>query len=137
MKCKNSERIIHNNLGMALIELVISITILSIALLGIHARLTTSMNIIGDSKNQTKALMIAKSLMNEFRDNNMREADISDSSIDKYPDFTYDRTTIRYEDEFITPMINPMIINKVTIKVKWEYKGKEQSSELSMIYQAK
>jgi len=99
------------------------------------------MDIIDDSKNQTKALMIAKSLMNEFRNNNMREADIADSPIDKnknnYPDFTYDRTTIRYEDEYITSMIEPIIINKATIKVKWKYKGKDRSSELSMIYQAK
>jgi len=125
------------NKGFALLEVLIAVTILSISLLGIHSMVIRNMNIIADSKNQTKALMIAKSLMNEFRYNNMREADISDSAIENYPDFTYDRVTSRYEDEFITPMIKPMIINKATIKVKWKYKGKEISSELSMIYQAK
>ena len=127
------------NTGFVLLEVLIAVTILSIFLLHVHSRVTTNMNIIGDSKNETKALMIAKSLMNEFRHNNMREADISDAPVDKdnYPDFTYDRTTIRYEDGFITPLIEPLIINKATITVKWKYKGKERSSELSMIYQAK
>jgi hypothetical protein len=97
----------------------------------------TSLNFISDSKNHTKAIIIAKSLMNDFRNNNMRDADISDSPIDNYPDFTYDRETIRYEDSFITPMIEPLIINKATIRVKWKYKDKDRVSELSMIYQAK
>jgi competence protein ComGC len=142
MKYKNlTNDLISNNTkrdqGLALIEVIISITILSFVLLRIYPIFILNMEIIGDSKNHTKALMIAKSLMNEFRNNNMQEADISDSPIDNYPDFTYDRTTIRYEDGFITPMIEPLIINKATIKVKWKYKEKEKSSELSMIYQAK
>jgi|GEM_PF-282038 len=140
MKCKNLiNNLIFNNTkrdqGLALIEVIISITILSLVLLRIYPIFILNMNIIGDSKNQTKALMLAKSLMNEFRNDNMREADITDSPIDNYPDFTYDRTTIRYEDDFITPMIEPLIINKATITVKWKYKDKERSSELSMIYQ--
>jgi len=123
--------------GLALLEVIISVTILSILLLNVYPIFMLNMNIIADSKNQTKALMIAKSLMNEFRNNNMREADISDAAIENYPDFTYDRITERYEDDFITPMIEPLIINKATIKVKWKYKGQDRSSELSMIYQAR
>ena len=125
------------NQGLALIEVIISITILSFVLLRIYPIFILNMDIIGDSKNQTKALMIAKSLMNEFRNDNMREADIADSPVENYPDFTYDRMTIRYEDEFITPMIEPLIINQAIITVKWKYKDKERSSELSMIYQAR
>ena len=75
--------------------------------------------------------------MNEFRYDKMREADISDSQIDNFPDFTFDRVTSRYEDDFITPMIEPLIINKTTVIVKWKYKGRDRSSEISMIYQAK
>ena len=127
----------NNARGMALLEVLISLALLSMVLLGVHSGVSVNMNIIGDSKNQTKALMLAKSLMNEFRNNNMREADIADSAIENYPDFTYDRTTIRYEDDFITPMIEPLIINKTTITIKWKYKGRDTSSELSMIYQVK
>jgi Tfp pilus assembly protein PilV len=122
---------------MALLEVLISITILSVILLPILANVGVNINIIAESKNQTKALMIAKSLMNEFRNNKMQGADISDSAIENYPDFTYDRVTQRYEDGFITPVIEPIIINKATIKVKWKYKGQERDSELSMIYQVK
>ena len=123
--------------GFILLEILISITILSIVILGLYTFFAGSMNIFADSKNETKALMIAKSLMNEYRYNNMREADIADSPVENFQDYTYDRTTMRYEDDFITPMIEPLIINKTTITVKWKYKGKDANLELSMIYQAK
>jgi len=129
--------LMKRNQGMALIEVLVSLAILSPVLLRIYLAFMLSINIIDDSKNHTKAMIIAKSLMNEFRNNNMREADISDSRVANYPDFTYDRETIIYEDDFITPMIKPLIVNKTTIKVKWRYKDKDKSSELSMIYQAK
>jgi len=123
--------------GFILLEVLIAITILSIVILGLYGFFASSLNAFNDSKNETKALMIAKSLMNEFRNNKMREADISDSPVENFPDFTYDRITIRYEDDFITPMIEPLIINKTTVKVKWKRNGKDASSEISIIYQAK
>ena len=123
--------------GFILLEVLIASTILAIVVLVLYAFFARSMSYFADSKNETKALMIAKSLMNEFRYNKMREADIADSHVDNFPDFTYDRITTRYEDDFITPMIEPLIINKTTVKVKWKYKDKDASLELSMIYQAK
>ena len=142
MKYKNlmSGAIFYNpkkNQGMALIEVIVAAAIFSTVILKIYSAFILGMNNISDSKNQTKALIIAKSLMNDFRNNNMREADISDASIENYPDFTYDRETIRYDDGFITPMIEPLVINKATIRVKWKYQGKDRDSKLSIIYQVK
>ena len=139
-RCLRDSAIFHNskrNHGMALIEVIVSIAIFSTVILRIHSAFIVSMNIISDSKNYTKALIIAKSLMNDFRNNNMREADIADSPVDNYPDFTYDRETIVYEDDFITPVIAPLIINQTTITVKWKYKDEYRNSQISMIYQAK
>ena len=142
MKYKNSMigTIFYNlkrSQGMALIEVTVAVALFSTVILSIYSPFIAGINFISDSKNHTKAIILAKSLMNDFRNNNMRDADISDAPIDNYPGFTYDRETMRFDDGFITPMIEPLVINKATIKVKWKYNDKERSSELTMIYQAK
>ena len=119
--------------GFVLIEVLIAVTILSVVLLSVYSGISSGMNIIGNSKNYTRAMIIAKSLMNEFRNDKMKGVDMKEAPITNYPDFNYDRVTERYEN----PMLGPLPVNKTLIKVSWKYKGINNSYELTMIYQVK
>jgi len=121
----------HN--GFALIEVLIAVTILSVVLLSVYSGISSGINIIGNSKNYTRAMIIAKSLMNEFRSDGMKGVDMKDEPVTNYPDFKYNRISERYEN----PMLGPLQVNKTAIKVKWKYKGIENNYELTMIYQVK
>jgi len=124
---------ISENKGFVLIEVLIAVTILSVVLLSVFSGISSGMNIIGNSKNYTRAMLSARSLMNEFRSDNMKGVDIKDEPVKSFPDFIYDRVSERYEN----PMLGPLPVNKTTIKVKWKYKGIENSYELTMVYQVK
>jgi len=129
----NIEAINGNAGGFALIEVLIAVTILSVVLLSVYSGISSGINIIGNSKNYTRAMIIAKSLMNEFRFDHMKGVDMKDEPVNNYPEFNYDRTSERYEN----PLLGPLIVNKTAIKVKWKYKGVENNYELTMIYQVK
>lgn len=128
-----SENIAQRNGGFVLIEVLIAVTILSVVLLSVYSGISSGINIIGNSKNYTRAMIIAKSLMNEFRSDSMKGVDMKDAPVVGYQDFNYDRVSERYEN----PMLGPLPINKTEIKVKWKYKGVENHYELTMIYQVK
>ena len=123
----------HKKNGFVLIEVLIAVTILSVVLLSVYSGISSGINIIGNSKNYTRAMIIAKSLMNEFREDKMKGVDIKDAPVTNYTDFKYDRISERYEN----PMLGPLPVNKTTIKVKWKYKGIENDYYLTMIYQVK
>ncbi len=53
-------------------------------------------------------MMAGRSLMNEFRSNNMRGTDMADIPIEQYPDFRYDRISERYEN----PLFGPLPVKK-------------------------
>ena len=128
-----SDIIVSRNKGFVLIEVLIAVTILSVVLLSVYSGISSGINIIGNSKNYTRAMIIAKSLMNEFRNDSMKGVDMKDAPVTSYPDFNFDRVSERYEN----PMMGPLPINKTSIRVKWKYKGIENSYELTMIYQVK
>jgi len=130
---KISDVVVKKNRGFVLIEVLIAVTILSVVLLSVYSGISSGINIIGNSKNYTRAMIIAKSLMNEFRSESMKGVDLNNAPVTNYPDFNYDRASERYEN----PMLGPFPINKTAIKVKWKYKGIENSYELTMIYQVK
>lgn len=119
--------------GFVLIEVLIAVAILSVVLLSVYSGISSGINIIGNSKNDTNSIIIAKSLMNDFRNNNMRGPDLHDVDVENYPGFTYDRISTRYEQ----PFFGPMIINQTKITVKWRYKGILNNYDLLMIYQVK
>jgi prepilin-type N-terminal cleavage/methylation domain-containing protein len=119
--------------GFVLIEVLIAVTILAVVLLSVYSGISSGINIIGNSKNYTRAMIIAKSLMNEFRSERMKGVDMKDEPVKNLPDFSYDRVTERYEN----PMLGPLPVNKTAIRVKWRYKGIENSYELTMVYQVK
>lgn len=119
--------------GFALIEVLIAVTILSVVLLSVYSGISSGINIIDNSRNTTEAVVIAKSLMNEFRINKMRGTDLHDLDIESKPGFRYDRITRRYE----SPFLGPLLAQQTDIIVKWDYKGRENEFILSMVYQLK
>ncbi len=125
--------ITRGNRGFVLIEVLIAVTILSVVLLSVYSGISSGINIIGNSRNYTKAMVLAKSLLNEFRTDKMRGTDVKDVSAEGYEGFTYDRISERYEN----PMLGPMPAKKTDIVVKWKYKGLSRNYTLSMIYRVK
>ncbi len=123
----------NNQSGFVLIEVLIAVTILAVVLLSVYSGISSGMNIIGNSKNYTRGMIIARSLMNEFRSDGMKGVDMKDEPVKNFPDFSYDRVSERYEN----PMLGPLPVNKTAIRVKWRYKGIENSYELTMVYQVK
>lgn len=119
--------------GFVLIEVLIAVTILSVVLLSVYSGISSGINIIGNSRNYTRAVIIARSLMNEFRSDKMKGVDLKGAQVSNYQEFFYDRVTERYEN----PMLGPLPVNKTEITVRWKYKGMENSYSISMIYQVK
>lgn len=119
--------------GFALIEVLIAVAILSVVLLSVYSGISSGINIISNSRNYTKSMIIAKSLMNNFRNENMRGPDIHDAPVEDHEGFTYDRITERYE----LALAGPITLNKTAITVKWRYKGNINQYQLSMVYQVK
>jgi prepilin-type N-terminal cleavage/methylation domain-containing protein len=119
--------------GFVLIEVLIAVTILSVILLSVYSGISSGMNIVGNSRNYTRAMIIAKSLMNEFRTDKMKGVDIKGSPVTDNPEFIYDRITERYEN----PMLGPLPASKTEIIVKWKYKGVENRYILAMVYQVR
>lgn len=132
MKYNNSSKSMLTR-GFALIEVLIAVAILSLVLLSVYSGISSGINIISNSRNYTKSMIIAKSLMNNFRNENMRGPDLHDSPVEDHEGFTYDRITERYELE----LAGPIELNKTAITVKWRYKGNINNYELSMVYRAK
>lgn len=123
----------NTNRGFVLIEVLIAVTILSVVLLSVYSGISSGINIISNSNNYTTAMMAGRSLMNEFRSNNMRGTDMADIPIEQYPDFRYDRISERYEN----PLFGPLPVKKTEIIVKWKFKGIENKYSLHYIYQAR
>ena len=119
--------------GFVLIEVLIAVTILSVVLLSVYSGISSGINVINNSRNYTEAVVLARSLMNEFRINKMRGTDLRDASIDNKPDFRYDRITKRYE----SPFLGPLIAQQTNITVKWDYRGRENEFTITMVYQLK
>jgi len=127
---KSSNRIRQSG-AFVLIEVLIASAILSVVLLSVYSGISSGINIVTNSRNYTQSMIIARSLMNEFRDNDMRGPDLKDIPVDDYPGFTYDRVTERYEQ----PFFGPVVVNKTVITVRWKYKGTGNKYDLLMIYQ--
>ena len=119
--------------GFVLIEVLIAVTILSVVLLSVYSGISSGINVINNSRNYTEAVVLARSLMNEFRINKMRGTYLRDASIENKPDFRYDRITKRYE----SPFLGPLIAQQTDITVKWDYRGRENEFTITMVYQLK
>jgi type II secretion system protein I len=119
-----------NPRGFALIEVLIAMTILSIALIGIISGVSGGIIAIAQSKNLTKAMIIAKNSLNEFEMNNMRGSDVKDEEVREYTGFSYSRETKRFEHE----LLGPLEAKRVEITVKWLEKGRDKSYSVSYVF---
>ncbi len=116
--------------GFALIEVLIAAAILSVVLLSVISGVSTGINVITGNKNLTRAVLIAKSKLNEFKLLNMRGPDLENEPVEEYQNFTYSRRIQRYEHE----MFGPIQANRVEIIVHWKEGETEKRYSLSYIY---
>lgn len=116
--------------GFALIEILVAITILSIALLGIMTGVSSGVVAIAANQDLTRAMLVANSKLNEFLLDEMKGTDIQKESVKEYPGFSYSRNITRYEHQ----MFGPIDAQKVEITVYWQDRHKEKSYSISYIY---
>jgi type II secretion system protein I len=119
--------------GFALVEILIAVTILSIVLLSVFSGVSTSIKALSDNRNQTLAMIIAKSKMNEFIIDSMRGPDISDEPVQDHQGFTLSRETKRFEH----PLMGPLPVKKTDISVKWKtvhFGNRERLYSISYIF---
>lgn len=117
--------------GFALVEVLIAVAILSMVLISIISGVSSSVYVISGMKNSTRAMLVARSRMNEFILKDMRGTDIKNEAIKEYPGFTWSRVTTRYE----SPLLGPMPANISRIMVYWKERGREREYKISYIYQ--
>ena len=115
--------------GFALIEMLISVTILSIVLLSVISGVLSCIYVISENKNYTKAMIIARSKMNDFILAKMRGLDIKNEPIEEYPGFYYSRKTEPYQH----PML-PFQIKKTNITVTWNLDKNKVPYKVFYIY---
>lgn len=107
--------------GFALIEVLVAAAIASIVVLTVYAGVITGAMSVSRNEKLTRAVIIAKSKLADFRLNGMRGTDLLREEVKDYPSFTFTRETKRYEN----PLFAMVPAKKTTITVEWdEGKGK-------------
>ncbi|HDP79252.1 MAG TPA: prepilin-type N-terminal cleavage/methylation domain-containing protein [Spirochaetes bacterium] len=119
--------------GFAIIEILVAITILSIAMLAIISGVSGGIIAISENRNRTLALIIAESKLNEFVLYRRRGSDVRDEPVKEYPGFSYDRIIKRYEHA----LFGPVDAKKVEIIIKWKERGRPRTYTLSNVYSEK
>ncbi|MCU0848175.1 MAG: type II secretion system GspH family protein [Spirochaetes bacterium] len=119
--------------GFALIEILIAASILSIILISVFTGVSSSIYAMAGSKNYTKAMMIAKSKMNEFILKKMREPDVNKEPVEGYTEFLLTRETKRFEHTFTGPI--PTNITEIT--VSWKERERDKTYKIFYIYAQK
>ena len=119
--------------GFALVEVLIALSILSIVLMSVFTGITTTIHVMSGIKNHTKAMLIAKTRMNEFILDRMRGTDIAQKPVEEYEGFYETRTTERYEHM----MLGPVSAKKTTITVSWKDNNLDRKYSLFYIYPVK
>lgn len=121
--------------GFVLVEVLIALAILSIVLLSVISGVTSSIYVIAGMRNYTKAMLLARSSMNEFILRNMRGTDLKNQPSREYPGFYLSRVTKPFEH----PMFNlgPISAKTTDIIVTWRERGREREYKLTYIYQAR
>ncbi len=115
--------------GFALIEVLISVTILSIVMLSVISGVLSCIYVISENGNYTRAMMIAKSKMNEFLLNNSQGMDLDREQIPEYAGFYYSRKTVPYEH----PML-PFPVKKTEIIVTWKSNRSRNPYKITYVY---
>jgi prepilin-type N-terminal cleavage/methylation domain-containing protein len=106
--------------GFALIEVLVAASIASIVVLSVYSGVITGTMSIQKNAKLTRAIIIAKNKLAEYRQNGMRGTDLLREEVKEYPDFKFTRVTERYEN----PLFAMLPSKKTTITVEWDEKGK-------------
>jgi len=117
--------------GFALLEILIAVTILSIVVVSLYSGVSSGSYAIAQNRNLTRAILIARSKLNEFKVEKFRTADTANEPVKEYEGYTYSRETKRFENE----MIGSLAAQVVTITVKWEENFHERTYSIQYIYQ--
>ena len=116
--------------GFALIEILIAVTILSLVVLPLYKGISTGSMAISQNKNLTKAIVIARSKLNELKIQKMQNNVIAGSEVPEYPDFTYEISIEKFEHE----LLGPIPANIAVITVFWKENNAERSYSIEYIY---
>jgi len=113
----------------ALIEVLVAVAIASIVVLSIYAGVSSGTMAVSQNAKLTRAIIIAKSKLNEFRASGMRGTDLSHEDVKEYSGFTFSRETKRYEN----PMLGALPAKITTITVEWDERGHSKTYSLFTI----
>jgi type II secretory pathway pseudopilin PulG len=116
--------------GFAIVEILVAITILSVALLAIASGVSSGILAISGNKNMSRAMIIAKSRLNEFLLYNTRGTDIQTEPVREYPGFFFTRKISRYEHE----VFGPVNARRAEFTVSWDERGSRKSFSLSYLF---
>jgi hypothetical protein len=84
------------------------------------------------ARSYTKAMLIARSRLNEFRAARMRGTDLTMEPVKEYEGFWYNRVTTRYEH----PLFGELQAKRTEITVIWRENDREKKYSISFIYPA-
>jgi len=115
--------------GFALIEVLISVTILSIVMLSVISGVQSCIYVISENKNYTRAMMIAKSKMNEYLFDNMRGPDVNNEPVPEYAGFYFSRKTEPYEHPLF-----PFKVKRTEVSVTWKSERNRNPYKVSYVY---
>jgi prepilin-type N-terminal cleavage/methylation domain-containing protein len=118
--------------GFAIIEILIAVALLAVVLMSVISGISAGIHAIAGNKNVTRALLVAKSRLNEFKTLNMRGPDLENEPVAEYPGFTFSRRIQRYQHE----VFGPIPAQRVEIMVNWKERDAEKKYTLSYIYPA-
>ncbi len=127
-----SRATINSGKGFALVEILIAVAILSMVLLSVISGVSSSIYVISGMKNQTQAVLLARTKMNDFILHDLRGTDIKREEVREFPGFAYTRTTRPFEHPWFQGPV-PMNITEITIN--WKEKEREREYKISYIYQ--
>ncbi len=102
--------------GFALVEVLIALAILSIVLISVYSAVGASTMMLSGSGNRAKAMLIVKNKLNEFIISGMRGPDIAMEPVEGSPNFTFSRSSEKY-DNFLFPALSA---KKYTFAVTWK-----------------
>ena len=121
---------IRESRAFALIEVLIAVTIASIVVLSVYSGVSAGTLAISQNAKLTRAILISKNKLNEFRLNNYRGTDLSREAVKEYDGFTFSRVTERFE----SPMLGALPAKKTVITVFWTADGRERSYSIFTVY---
>ena len=116
--------------GFALIEVLVAVTIVSIVVVSIYRGVMAGSLAISQNAKLTRAVIIAKNKMAEYRLAGMRGTDLSHTDVEGYDGFTFSRVTERFE----SPMLGALPAKKTVITVFWTADGRERSYSIFTVY---